>query len=86
MNKTELPVAFSPPDELPVLVEERAVVLTKQLGKPWCMTTKGKIRQIDINHLTRMLRVEYARMRRRSSLRAQAEVRKQKEALANAAA
>lgn len=46
----------------------KIVTLTKLPGVPWKMSVEGAVRQLDINHLRRLLIVEYRRMKRRERL------------------
>lgn len=46
----------------------KAVHLVKRNGTRWSVELEGRITQRDINHLQRVLRVEFARARRRRSL------------------
>lgn len=55
----------TPPPPDPDLLK---VVLTKLPGKPWKLTFRGNVTQLHINHLTRLLRVEYARTKRRNRI------------------
>ena len=53
---------------------EKSLTITKETGGRWKMAFMGKITQRDMNHLKRMLPVEFARMKRRNRIdRAQEE-------------
>jgi len=57
----------------------RRVVLTKPLGGKWTLTWEGVITQRDINHLTRVLRVEFNKAKHRARKDIRKAARKQQE-------
>mgnify|MGYP001575726722 CR=1 FL=1 len=44
----------------------RRVVLEKPLGGKWSLTIQGVVTQRDINHLTRVLRIEFNKAKHRA--------------------
>lgn len=65
--------------EAPFVLTTKTVILTKVVGGGWDISIRGPVTQIDINHLSRRIRVEYARIKRRSRLRKLGAVNEHKE-------
>ncbi len=67
------------------MIEEslnKTVTLTKEPGKKWIVDFSGRITRRELNHLRRLLPVEYARLGRRRQMKRLAVERIQREELA----
>ncbi len=68
------PVATeSPPIKPPTPPEDKKIVLKKSVGGKWEMKLIGPVKRSDINHIRRLIQVEYARTKRRERLVARKE-------------
>ncbi len=61
-GKISLPGSDSP--------DKKVIKITKLPGGKWMFEFKGPVRQLDINHISRSLRVEFARGKRKRRIEA----------------